>query len=357
MKSSMGMAVAVAVCLLAWMLSGVLTAQAPKLPEKKREQKNIPRIKVQTHLLYAQPVTREVLVQGQLEALRRVDIRAETEGRVKQVLVEKGQRVAADEVLLQLRMDTRQVALREARALLEQRQKELDSLQTLKQQGLQAENKLFAARTALAAATAAAAQIELDIAHTHIRAAFAGVINQRPLELGDFVQRGEVVAELIDDTGLKIVGQVPQQSIAQVKIGQIAQATLLDGTQLEGKVSYISALADANTRSFRVEVQAPNPQQLRSGTSVTLRIPVETRDGHFVSPAVLTLNDGGELGVKAVDESSRVVFYPIEILRTQIEGAWIVGLPSQTQLISLGQNFVKDGEWVEAVLQESNSVE
>jgi len=350
MKASIWIALGVTACLSAWMLSGSLIAQpSPATEPAKVAPAQSVRVKVQTRQLQAQPVTREVVALGQLEPLRHVQIRAETEGRIMRVLVAKGQRVNADTLCLQLSMETRQSSLKEAEALLRQRRKELDSAQRLKIQGLQAENTLLEAQAALASAQAALAQIQLDIEHTHIRAPFAGIINERLVEEGDFVQRGDVLAVLVDDSVLKISGQVAQQNLQQLKIGQNAQAELLGGRILQGRISYLSAIADANTRSFRVEMQAPNPNKLAAGASATLRIPVETTRGYFMSSAMLALSDSGELGAKAVDSDHRVVFYPLDILRTSTDGLWVSGLPEQVNLITLGQGFVQAGEVVEAI--------
>lgn len=67
---------------------------------------------------------------------------------------------------------------------------------------------------------------------------------------------------------------------------------------------------------------------------------------HFISPAILTLNEAGVLGVRSVDENDVVQFHPVQVLSDTSEGTWITGLPKQINLITVGQEFVKDGEKV-----------
>jgi multidrug efflux system membrane fusion protein len=75
--------------------------------------------------------------------------------------------------------------------------------------------------------------------------------------------------------------------------------------------------------------------------------------GHLLSPALLTLNDDGDIGVKIVDESGRAKFIEVELLRSDAQGVWVAGLPSQAEIIAIGQGFVVDGQLVDTVPAES----
>ena len=70
---------------------------------------------------------------------------------------------------------------------------------------------------------------------------------------------------------------------------------------------------------------------------------------HRVSPAVLALDDNGNLGVKALGADNTVIFHEVEIVKTESNGAWVTGLPNDITLITLGQGFVNPGEEVEPV--------
>ncbi len=83
-----------------------------------------------------------------------------------------------------------------------------------------------------------------------------------------------------------------------------------------------------------------------AGVSAQLRIPTGTTLAHFVSPAILSLDTDGALGVKTVDSEDEVVFYPIEIVRAQTDGIWVTGLPDEADIIAIGQGYVNDGETV-----------
>jgi len=151
----------------------------------------------------------------------------------------------------------------------------------------------------------------------------------------------------VDDSVLKAVGRVSQQSAGQLQLGQAVTLRLLDGREAEGKLTFISRLGDADTHSFRVEAEIPNPQgAISSGVSAELRIAVGREAAHFLSPAVLSLDDAGQVGVKSVQDDGSVRFDPIELVRTEAEGIWVSGLPGEARVISQGQGFVNAGEAV-----------
>src|SRR3546814_14385271 len=80
-----------------------------------------------------------------------------------------------------------------------------------------------------------------------------------------------------------------------------------------------------------------------------IALPLSATQAHRVSPAVLTLSDKGEIGVKAVDADNRVVFHPVKIVDTDGEGTWVTGLPEQVTLITVGQEYVGPGDSVRSV--------
>jgi len=80
-----------------------------------------------------------------------------------------------------------------------------------------------------------------------------------------------------------------------------------------------------------------------------IALPLSEVMAHRVSPSVLTLSDAGEIGVKAVGPDDRVVFHPVDIVDTDNAGMWITGLPDEVTLITVGQEYVGQGETVRSV--------
>lgn len=178
-------------------------------------------------------------------------------------------------------------------------------------------------------------------------------MEQRYVELGTHVEPGEKLALIVDETVLKAVADISQQSIRQVSLGQMVQITLLNGRVAQGKISYISRVGDSETHSFRIEADIANTDlDLNAGVSAQLSIAVGKENAHFISPAVLSLNDEGTVGVKAVNKDSKVVFYATELIRSEANGIWVSGLPQRLQMITQGQAYVNPGEKVMPVAEQ-----
>jgi membrane fusion protein, multidrug efflux system len=344
------------ILLIVWLGSGQM--ERNKAPGGFLTRVESPRqMKVQVREQQAAPVVREVVIQGQTEAWRTVTVRAETAGRVARIGAARGRRIRKGELIVALELNDRQARLERAQAQLRQREADFTAIKTLGSTGFQAKTQIKQAEAALAAARADQEQIRLEIANTEIRAPFSGVLHDRVVEVGDYVDIKAEVATLVDERALLVSGQISQQHVNRISVGQPGVARLITGEEAEGTITYLAAAADPATRSFRVELAIPNPVgRLAVGVSAELRIPVETIAGHFLSPALLSLDERGELGIKTVEANGQVGFHPVEIVRTSADGIWVSGLPDRVQLITLGQGFVQPGEVVTPVLEEAGSL-
>lgn len=167
------------------------------------------------------------------------------------------------------------------------------------------------------------------------------------MEAGDYVMEGDPVAVMVSLDPIVFAGQVTEQEVVELSRGSQAEARLLGGETITGTLTYIARTADASTRTYRIEVEAPNPDTaIPDGLTARLSLPLEHRMGHKVSPSVLSLNDAGEVGVKVVDEDNRVRFLPVTILGDTADGIWLGDLPTEIALITVGHDFVVPGEHV-----------
>jgi multidrug efflux system membrane fusion protein len=276
-----------------------------------------------------------------------VQLRAETEGRVTEIKAKKGQRVSQGDVILVLALNDRRAKLEEAEAKVRHLDARLEATRKLQTKGYADEVTIMEIEASLASARAELKDIEIDIAHTRITAPFDGIVNDRDMEEGDYVRVGDVVANIVDDNTLLASGYLPQQSIGKIRVGQPAKARVFTGEELEGTVTYISALSGNESRTYRVELEIPNPKHLlTAGVSTMITLSAGASEGHFISPSALSLGGEEQLGVKVVGNDNRVIFYPVDIVRTEMNGIWVSGLPSRINLITLGQGFVNAGEEV-----------
>ena len=120
------------------------------------------------------------------------------------------------------------------------------------------------------------------------------------------------------------------------------------GETVEGRIAFIATAADPATRTFRVDIEVPNPDRtLRDGVTARVSFPVASVLTHLVSPAILTLDEAGLVGVRAVDADDTVRFHPVEIVAETDQGVRLAGLPETVDLIVVGHEFVRAGETVQ----------
>ena len=307
-------------------------------------------LRVETRRAVASKISRTVTLQGQLEPIRRLHLTSQASGIVESLPQLRGKRIKQGDLLVKLKPGTLDSDLAEANAGVAAARSEQQAAARLQERGLQSKNALTQANATLASAVAARDRIRLQITHTEILAPFDGILNDLPAEIGMLVERGTTVADIIDDSKFKMAATVAQQVISRISIGQSIEAELITGESLTGKISYISSIADADTRSFSVEAELDNSnRQLAAGTSASLIVPLESVEATLVSPSALSLGPDGEIGVKTVNGSSKVEFHVIDIVSTRGDGAWVTGIPNNSQVIVQGQGFVNAGEEVEPV--------
>lgn len=295
----------------------------------------------------ARAVTEEFLAEGQAVADREGTIRSEAPGTVAEVLVSKGDMVDAGAVIARIDPAQRQADLERTQATLNQAERDYRNVSALLQRGVATNDRLLQAESALAAARAGLANAREAMNNLDITAPFAGRIEALSIEAGEVIGAGAEAGRVVDLDPLTVTVQVPQQAIAALHTGQQAQVRFITGREGQGAVSFVGSSADTQTRTFEAEVEVPNPDlSIPAGLSARVRIPTGETEAHFLTPAILSLDTDGTLGVKAVGDDNTVLFYPVTIVRAQTDGLWVTGLPDQLRLITVGQGFVSRGETV-----------
>lgn len=346
-------AVALAVAVVAWMASGRQSAQSPAAGKPERAERALQQ--VQVRLQQAEPVERRITLYGRTAPARSVELKAETRGRVTAIGAPRGRQVATGDVLLRLDERDRRARLAEARATVYQREIEYEAQKPLLEQGYITEGQLAAGAANLEQARAELRRAELDLQYMTVRAPFDGAVQERYVEVGDYVDVGDPVARFVDDRTLIVTAAVAEQDVAAVRGQETASARLITGERVEGRIRYLAPVAQEATRTFTIELELDNRGGgLPAGVTAELDVGAGTVLAHRMSPAVLTLDDEGVLGVKIVDEADRVEFHRADIVKSTSDGVWIAGLPERAAIITVGQGFVRSGERVAAVSDQTD---
>ena len=361
MNRSLILSISLAVAALLWILSGALFSDSKEETEPQStvtlagSDASATRFKVRVQAIEAELMLNRIDLQGGIESIREIEVRAETAGVVTDIRVEKGARIAKGEHILSLAMNDRKARLERAKSDLKVRQADFKSSVSLKTKNLISENEYLQIASNVVAAKAEVKERQIEIKRTSIKAAFEGVLNDVHVELGDYVSVGTPLATLVDDAFITISAEVPQQHISKIKNGQTVNAVLLNGDTIKGEIFYISSSANISTRTFRIEAKARNTAGIkRFGQSAEVSIFLGEQLAHKLSPSLLGLDSNGLLEIKGIDNDQRVITKTVAIIRSDNDGVWLSGLPKQFNLITVGQGFVSAGDNVEAVLSSKS---
>lgn len=343
----------------------------------------------------AETVDSAVILRGRTEAARQVTVASETSGQVISEPIRKGAFVEEGDLMCQLDPGTRAAQLAESRARLTEAQGRVPEAQAavaeanarvreaeinvnaarhLSEDGFASETRLISAEASLEAALAgvqrASSQViaaqagiesaqagvaatEREIERLNISAPFSGLLESDTAELGTLMQPGSPCATIIQLDPIKLVGFVPEASVAQITVGALAGARLTNGEDVVGEVTFLSRSADELTRTFRVEVRVPNADfHIGDGQTAEILVASDGRMAHLMPASALTLDNEGTIGVRVVGDGDIARFLPVGILRDTVDGIWVTGLPDTVDVIVVGQEYVTDGVPVIPTMQQ-----
>lgn len=293
-----------------------------------------------------------IRVRGRTEANRTVVVRAETAGPVAATPAREGAFVTKGTVLCRISTDARQANLDQARALLRTRQLEKQASDQLAAQGYRSQTQVLQAQANLDGAQATVRQAEVALEQVNIRAPFSGVFDRRDAEVGTYLSPLSAAVScgtMIQLDPLIIIGDVAERDVSGIRVGAPATATLISGEVLTGRVRLVARDADPATRTYRIEIEAPNPGgRVRSGLSAQVRITTGAGPAHLAPATALVLDSAGRQGVRYVVEGDRVAFAPVEVLEETPRGVWVSGLRGGARVIVAGQSYVSEGQKVRA---------
>ena len=186
----------------------------------------------------------------------------------------------------------------------------------------------------------------VELNRTEVKAPFSGYL-ETIVKPGNFLERGQVCATIIQLDPITFVAEVPESDINKVSEGQEVILNLITGESILGNLSFVSKSASNLTRTFKVESEIKNKKGIiRDGITSEMIIRTSKIYAHKISPSILMLNDKGILGIKVIENEDTVKFIPIDILEDSEDGIWVTGLPDKIQLIIQGQGFVENNQKV-----------
>lgn len=281
-------------------LASVLTLTVTGCPADEPAEVEDRPVIVEVEAVEAETFHRRVRGIGSLRAKQAVQIAAEAEGRVTDIVFREGQAVDAGELLikindtkLQSRLASTQAALKGARSELDFAERTYERFDRLRKENVVAVEDYDRKRADFLFAQAEVARLEAEveligkqIADTRITAPFAGFLSTRMVDIGDMIAPGHPLVKLFSRQ-LEIIFTVPERYISQVEYGQHVEIKVdaFPARIFEAKVTFISPEIDQSTRTFTVKAQLNNENGLlKPGGFATAALTVEVLENEPVVP-------------------------------------------------------------------------
>lgn len=354
MKRSIIIAVSIASASFIWVFLGLLS-EKQTTPSKPNISLKKTTYKVRVNEFYAQNKSRVLTLFGRTESNRKLNFRVETNGRIESLFNKKGDYVKKGSVIAQLAYDDRSAKYLDASSSVKHFKLAYEAARKLSKKAFRSRVQLAAAKAKLDKAKAILASINLDIKRTRIKVPFNGVLSHLGIEVGSYVDKNTIIGTLVDLDPIIVVGEVNENRRSLLRINTEVLVSLETGKKYRGIIRYISKVGVLKTRTFKIEVEIKNKStELVEGLTAELQIPTTKVRAHLISPAILTLSKNGVLGVKAVTNEQIVHFYPVKIVSDTNQGVWVVGLPEQVTLITVGQEYVVEGHSVKTIYEKNS---
>jgi len=355
MKARHVTALAVAATAGLWIASGHFPAQQTahdKAAARHGKGDAIKPFRVAVMTANPLPHNRTLVISGRTEADRHVAITARGSGVLTDLRVKRGTFVHKDDIVAILSDEAREAQVRQAQAVVTQKRTELEAKRALIMSGTLPRLQLVDLEAQLKAAEAALAAAEAERDRGIVRAPWSGVIQDLAVEVGQaaFSFAGRELAILVGLDPMLAVAEVAERKLAGIRLGGRAEVRLVTGERATGTIRFVAKSATQTTRTYRVEVELPNPDgAIPDGITAEVLIPQAPIAAARLPRSALTFSSNGELGVRLVGADDIVEFAPITVIEDKQAAMWVTGLAGGTRVIVQGQDFVREGQKVEPV--------
>lgn len=354
LNSNYKIALGITVVLSIWMGSGIIGKESPpEIDPSQRVNNNIKSVLVKQFFVNA--TERIVRLSGKSKEERKVSIKAELSAQVDKIIAYDGAEVNQSESILQLEQVEALARLRQAQSQETRAELEYSSQRRLLAQKLTSTATVAKARGDYEASKASASLAQKQFDATKVQVPFAGRVEKIYVAEGDFVQPGQLLADIFDYDPLVVVGDLSELEVGYIKQGAKVDVIFITGEEVEGNVRYVSKNADIDSRTFEVQVEIPNTDKsLRAGVTAELDFHTGLVNAVKIPASIISIDNEGKIGVKGVDENDKVVFYRIDIVKAETNEMWVGGLPDGVKLIIRGFGFVNDDEKVNIQIEKDS---
>ena len=286
-----------------------------------------------------------LLTYTSLEAERHVDVVSRTQGLVKTILVEEGDRVTEGQPLAQLDTDALELTLREREVNMNSLESNYKRSQELVEQELLSSQEFEQTKFQYEAAATQYESAKLQLEYATVRSPFSGIITDRLVEVGNLVNANDVVFRTADLDPLLARIYVPEKDIGQVRPGQSVRINVEGSDQTHtGRVSLISPIVDPESGTVKVTVEIRDRMgALRPGMFTTVNLVIAIQENVLqVEKKALVAEAEGSYAFLFLDGTAEKRLLEIGIA----EGDYVEvlsGLSDGDSIITVGQEGLRNG--------------
>jgi len=320
----------------------------PKKDKKKKESRAVP---VRVAFPENRPMERVLLYTGKIEAKADVKVVGESQGRVSTLKVEEGQSVNKGSLLAELDRQEARLSVRRARVNRDKAKADFERAKKVFAKGLIAEQDFLAVEQTFRQTQVALSEAIVAFGKTRVLSPISGVVASRWIKLGDQVQIGTALFQIVDFSQLEIPLAIPEMEIGAVKerakVRVVSDAYVAE--KFSGSVLRIAPIVDPQTGTFKVTVRLNPSPLLRPGMFVRAELVVETHPEARVVPrgAVIRGEGGGAPFIMVVKDDKA---QPVRLPKALEDGDYIeVGetIPADAKVVVVGQSTLKPGDKVQ----------
>jgi len=342
--------------LLAVMLSMSLFGLSASFPVVADEQGGFA-LPVEAVKVEATTLEWKVEAVGSLRANEAIVLRPEIDGRITAIAFEEGQRVRKGQVLVRLDESISKAELSQAEARLALGQTNYKRADSLKNQGYGSDQEKDRTASELRVNRAEVALAQARLAKTRLLAPFDGVLGLRKVSVGDYVQPGTDLVNLLDLSVLKVDFRISGIHLSRVRVGQQVKLTIdaYPGRIFNGEVYVIDPQVDLNGRSLVMRARIPNSGgELRAGLFTRVELILSSNEEALMIPETALVPKGDKQFVFRVVEG-KVVWSEIE--KGIRQGRLVEvrsGLQAGELVVTAGHLKIQDGMQVSVMPQKRN---
>lgn len=308
----------------------------------------------------AVPVEVVNLATGQIEAVLRystnleaeshVEVHAQAARQVVKLLVEEGDRVAPNQVLVRLMDDEQRNNLAMVRSELDKARREYDRSRRLYKENLISEQQFNDATYEIDQLKIRVENAERELGYTEVRAPIGGTITSRLAKLGDQITVGQHLFDIVDFESIVARVYVPEKHLPELRKGLTARVSSpsLGDRVYQGRVQRIAPVVDPRSGTVKLTVALGGQRGLRPGMYVDVDLVTASHDDVVLVPKQAVVYDNDRMFVYTLEDGNRARRVLLEAVLTDkehIEPA--EGLQAGDPIIIAGQTGLKDGTLVE----------